>query len=189
MKLDQTRRLWIFALAVLLVPALLHHALPSKRRFNAQPWAHLRATQPDIILIGDSMVHAAIDPPLLQQQLGSGKVEMIWRGGAASAAWYLTLKNYVVASGVRPRWCCIFFYYDLLTNATFRTTATYRGFLESLMHEDEPVVRLVLGDSSAREAVSERFVSWLYPLGKGPPHFQVKIRPPVFSAALLTGPH
>jgi hypothetical protein len=138
--------LLIFALAILLVPMALNHWLPSKRSFNRQPLERLRADHPEVVLIGDSLVHAAIDPQLLQEELGDGKVDMIWRGGAASAAWYLSLKNYVVASGVRPRWCFIFFTYDLLTNAAFRTTPTYRAFLESLMHEEDPVFHEVLGD-------------------------------------------
>src|SRR5262245_48184318 len=117
MKAGHASQLIIFALAVLLVPIALNHWLPSKRPFNDQPLERLRANQPSIILIGDSLVHAAIDPRLLQKELGDGSAEMIWRGGAASAAWYLSLKNYVVASGARPRLCCFFFNYDLLTNA------------------------------------------------------------------------
>ena len=56
-------------------------------------------------------------------------VELLWNGGAASAAWYLLLKNYVVASGIHPRLVCIFFRERMLTDATFRTTPTYRRFL------------------------------------------------------------
>lgn len=188
MKLNESKRLWIFALAVLLVPVALNHALPSKRRFNPQPLARLRATQPQVVLIGDSMVHAAIDPALLQKQLGSGPVEMIWHGGASSAAWYLILKNYVVASRVRPRSCCIFFYYDLLTNATFRTTATYRGFLESLMHRDEPIMRLVLGGPSFDQDEAEQLVTWLYPLNDRRHHYQERISRFAFRMESSTGP-
>ena len=92
MKRSATVRLLFFALAILLVPLALNHALPSKTPFNRQPLERLRAARPSIVLIGDSLVHAAIDPQLLQKELRDGKVEMIWRGGAASAAWYLSLK-------------------------------------------------------------------------------------------------
>ena len=156
MKRSATVRLLFFVLAVLLVPMALNHVLPAKTRFNRQPLERLRAARPSVILIGDSLVHAAVDPQLLQKELGAGEVEMIWRGGAASAAWYLSLKNYVAASGVRPRLCCIFFTYDLLTNAAFRTTATYRSFLESLMHENEPVFFFFLGEQTARESKQRR---------------------------------
>lgn len=166
----------------------LNHVLPAKTRFNRQPLERLRAARPSVILIGDSLVHAAVDPQLLQKELGAGEVEMIWRGGAASAAWYLSLKNYVAASGVRPRLCCIFFTYDLLTNAAFRTTATYRSFLESLMHENEPVFRFVLGEQTARENPLQRIVSWLYPLNERRHHYQEKISRFAYRTESLTGP-
>ncbi|HEX4667329.1 MAG TPA: hypothetical protein VH207_12080 [Chthoniobacterales bacterium] len=189
MKRSATVRLLFFALAVLLVPMALNHTLPSKTPFNRQPLERLRAVRPGIVLIGDSLVHAAIDPQLLQKELADGKVEMIWRGGAASAAWYLSLKNYVAASGVQPRWCCIFFTYDLLTNATFRTTATYLSYLESLMHQDEPVFQLVLGDQISRENPPERLVSWLYPLTDRRHHYQEKISRFAFRTEALLGPN
>ncbi|HET6643957.1 MAG TPA: hypothetical protein VFG65_00495 [Fimbriimonadales bacterium] len=188
MKRSATVQLLIFILAILLVPMALNHTLPSKTPFNRQPLERLRADRPAIVLIGDSLVHAAIDPQLLQKELRDGKVEMIWRGGAASAAWYLSLKNYVAASGVQPRWCCIFFTYDLLTNATFRTTATYRSFLESLMDQSEPVYQLVLGDESSRENPPERLVSWLYPLTDRRHHYQEKISRFAFRTESLIGP-
>jgi hypothetical protein len=188
MKAGHVSQLVIFGLAVLLVPIGLNHWLPSKRPFNHQPLERLRANHPGIILIGDSLVHAAIDPRLLQKELGDGPVEMIWRGGAASAAWYLSLKNYVVASGVRPRWCFFFFNYDLLTNAAFRTTPTYRSFLESLMHGQDPVYHQVLGNESTRETLPQQIVSWLYPLNDRRHHYQEKISRWAFRTEALTGP-
>jgi hypothetical protein len=181
-------RLIIYILAVLLVPLALNHWLPKKRPFNRKPLERLRAERPEIILIGDSLVHAAIDPQLLQQQLGDGKVEMIWRGGAASAAWYLILKNYVVASGIKPRWVCIFFTYDLLTNAPFRTTPTYRAFLESLMHNEDPVVQRVLGDESKRDTLLQRIANWLYPLNERRHHYQEKISRFAYRTESFVGP-
>lgn len=188
MKRSATVRLLFFVLVILLVSVALNHTLPSKTPFNRQPLDRLRADRPGIVLIGDSLVHAAIDPQLLQRELGDGKVEMIWRGGAASAAWYLSLKNYLVASGVHPRWCCIFFTYDLLTNAQFRTTATYRSFLESLMHQDEPAFRLVLGDQTSQESAPQRLVSWLYPLNDRRHHYQEKISRFAYRTEAVLGP-
>ena len=53
----------------------------------------------------------------------------------------------------------------MLTDATFRTTPTYRRFLESLRHEKEPVYQSILrGDESEEENVLGRVVDWLYPL-------------------------
>ncbi len=188
MKSRHLAQLLIYILAVLLVPLLLNHWLPQKRPFNPKPLERLQAERPAIVLIGDSLVHAAIDPPLLEKELGDGRVEMIWRGGAASAAWYLSLKNYVVASGVKPRWVCIFFNYDLLTNAAFRTTATYRAFLESLMHGDDPVFHEVLGDESARRTPLQRIANRLYPLNDRRHHYQERLSRFAFRLESLAGP-
>jgi hypothetical protein len=91
------------------------------------------------------------------------QVEVLWNGGAASAAWYLLLKNYVVASGIHPRLLCIFFRERMLTDATFRTTPTYRRFLESIRREREPVYESIL-HSDAGESALDRVINWLYPL-------------------------
>lgn len=182
------KALLFFALGVLLVPMALNHWLPTKRPFNRQPLERLRADHPSIILIGDSLVHAAIDPQLLEKELGDGKVDMIWRGGAASAAWYLSLKNYVVASGVHPRWCCIFFTYDLLTNAAFRTTATYRAFLESLTHSEDPIIRQVLGGEAKQDTLLQRVVSWIYPLNDRRHHYQEKVSRLAYRVEAMAGP-
>jgi hypothetical protein len=181
-------QLLIFVLAVLLVPLGLNHWLPKKRPFNPKPIERLRAEQPAIVLIGDSLVHAAIDPQLLERELGDGKVAMIWRGGAASAAWYLILKNQVVSSGVKPRWVCIFFTYDLLTNAPFRTTATYRAYLESLMHGEDPIYQMVLGDQTKRETWLQRIATWAYPLNDRRHHYQEKISRLAFRTEASLGP-
>ena len=188
MKSRQVAQLLVFVLAILLVPLGLNHWLPKKQPFNRKPLERLRAEHPSIVLIGDSLVHAAIDPTLLEKELGMGRIAMIWRGGAASAAWYLTLKNHVVASGVKPRWVCIFFTYDLLTNASFRTTATYRAFLESLMHGEDPVCQMVLGDAAQRQTPLQRIASRLYPLNDRRHHYQEKISRFAFRTESLVGP-
>lgn len=159
-------RLWLFVALVLGLPALLNQAVPAKRPFNAKPIAQLRAKQPDLILIGDSMLDSRIDVPLLEKQLGEGRrVEALWNGGAASAGWYLMLKNYVIASEVRPRLVCIFFRDRLLTDPSFRTEGIFRGFLESTMRDDEPIARFVLGDDFGTGASAmERMVTRVYRL-------------------------
>jgi hypothetical protein len=158
-------RLTIFVAAVVLLPALISHLVPARRDFDPKPVAHLRKKQPEVVLIGDSVLGGSIDPVLFARETGVNDVELLWNGGAASAAWYLLLKNYVVASGIRPRLVCIFFRERMLTDATFRTTPTYRRFLESIRHEKEPVYRdILLKDETEEESTLGRFVDWFYPL-------------------------
>ncbi len=122
-------RLTIFVAAVILLPALISHLVPARRDFDPKPIARLRHRQPEVVLIGDSVLGGAINSSLFASKTGMRDVELLWNGGAASAAWYLLLKNYVVASGIHPRLVCIFFRERMLTDATFRTTPTYRRFL------------------------------------------------------------
>jgi len=155
----------IFVAAVVLLPALISHLIPARRDFDPKPISRLRHRQPEVVLIGDSVLGGSIDPSLFAKMTGMRDVELLWNGGAASAAWYLLLKNYVVASGIHPRLVCIFFRERMLTDATFRTTPTYRRFLESIRHEKEPVYRDILQDEEANEeSVLGRFIDWLYPL-------------------------
>jgi hypothetical protein len=159
-----TRRLLLFVFIVLAVPALISQIVPTRTKFNAKPIAQLRARQPDLVFIGDSILGSAIDPRLFEQQIGGGhRVELLWNGGAASASWYLLIKNYLLPSDVRPRLGAIFFRDRMLTDPTFRTTPTYRHYLESLMHEREPILTEVLGTDANKGPVG-RFVSMLYPL-------------------------
>jgi hypothetical protein len=125
----------------------------------------LRNKKPEVILIGDSILGSSIHPRVFEDEIGARHVELLWNGGAASAAWYLLLKNYVVASGIHPRLVCIFFRDRLLTDATFRTTPTYRRFLESIRRDQEPVFRAVLeGDAAQNRGALGRVIDWLYPL-------------------------
>ena len=154
----------IFVAAVLLLPALFSHLVPKRRDFDAKPIAHLRNKQPDVVLIGDSILGSSIDPQLFAEKTGARHVEMLWNGGAASAAWCLLLKNYVVPSEAYPRLVCIFFRDRLLTDATFRTTPTYRRFLESIRRDKEPFFRAVL-DGDEEERAMARVIAWRrYPL-------------------------
>ncbi|CAN5599055.1 hypothetical protein BH20VER3_BH20VER3_22030 [soil metagenome] len=159
-------RLTIFLAAVVLVPALVSHLIPARRDFDPKPIAKLRQKQPEVVMIGDSVLGGSIDPRLFARETGLRDVEVLWNGGAASAAWYLLLKNYVVASGIHPRLVCIFFRERMLTDATFRTTPTYRRFLESLRQRREPVYQSILhGDEEERGPLG-RAVDWLYPLNE-----------------------
>ena len=162
----ETKRLWLFVLIVLGIPALVSQLVPTKRHFDAEPIAVLQAEKPDVVLIGDSMLDSRIDAQQLQDELGDHhRVEILWNGGAASACWYLMLKNYVVASGIHPKRCCIFFRDRLLTDASFRTGGIFRSYFESLMHEEEPAVRAVLGKRFAPEEKGlARVMTFLYPI-------------------------
>ena len=164
LRTKESWRLLIFVAVVLIVPAVASHLVPMKTHFDAKPIARLRAKKPDIVILSDSMVDNGLDSELLGKLLDGRRVELLWYGGAASASWYFRLKNYIVASGIRPELVCIFFRDRVLTDPRFRTEGTYRSKLEAAMHEDEPIYRLVLGQHLAGDGDLRRWVDGLYPL-------------------------
>ena len=183
----ETRRLLFFVSVVVALPVLANHSLPVRGQFDARPLQRLRATQPQVVLISDSTLDNGVDPDLMQQSLGGRKVELLWHGGAASASWYLTLKNYVVASGTGPALVCVLFRDRMLTEPAFRTTGPYRGKIETQMHESEPVVDLVLGAGASGRVSRARWVDTIFPLNKRRHVQQEKIERTVFRWVAASG--
>ena len=162
MKMTEKGRLWLFIVLVAFVPALFNQLVPAKSRFDGKPIARLRAKQPALVLIGDSMLGSRIDPELLEKELHR-PVAILWNGGAGSAWWYLVFKNYILAADIHPKAVCIFFRDRLLTSGTLRTTGIYRRPLERAMHNNEPAIRLVLGESTVAGTGLEKWATLLYP--------------------------
>jgi hypothetical protein len=70
----------------------------------------LQAEKPDYIAIGNSMVFSRLGmTPEEMNGLTGRKFSFIFRGGSTPAAWYLTLKHVVAASGIHPRLVFFFF--------------------------------------------------------------------------------
>ena len=183
----ETARLLFFASVVIGVPALLNQVLPAKKHFDSRPLERLRSRQPQVVLISDSTLDNGVDPALMTNELGGRRVELLWHGGAASASWYLMLKNYVIASGVRPELVCILFRDRTLSEPAFRTTGPYRSEIESEMHEEEPVYRLVLGEGSTPKHRVERWVERVFPLSATRHAHQEKIERTVSRWIAATG--
>ncbi len=105
--------------------------------FRPEPIEDLRRLEPDYVIIGDSMA-GRIDVARLTKLSGS-TVAPLLLNATGSAYWYLVFKNYVVASGIRPKWVIVFFRDTNLTDPLFRLTGEYRGTLDpvALDREDE----------------------------------------------------
>jgi hypothetical protein len=86
--------------------------------FNPDPISDLARLKPGYVVIGDSMA-GRIDAPRLGQ-LSGRPVAPLLQAGSGSAYWYLALKNWIVASGIRPRVVFIFFRDTNLTDVLFR---------------------------------------------------------------------
>ena len=70
----------------------------------------LRAEQAEYVAIGNSMIFSRLGmTPEEMNRLTGRKFSFLLRGGSTPAAWYLTLKNVVAASGVHPKLVFFFF--------------------------------------------------------------------------------
>jgi hypothetical protein len=106
--------------------------------FDANRIPDLQRLQPGYVIIGDSMAGTRIDERRLAE-LAHRPVAPLLQPGSGSAFWYLALKNWVIASGVKPRMVLIFFRDTNLTDLMFRLDEQYRWSLDLAagVREDE----------------------------------------------------
>ena len=136
-------------------------------RFPFDRMAHYRT---EVVVIGDSMAGTRIDPAILEQ-LSGRRVFAILHPGSGSAVWYLALKNWVIASGVRPRAVFIFFRDANLTDLMFRmdTAMTDRVALDAEPDLNEAIGSHVgewrLKATTATESIyhADRARLWMVP--------------------------
>jgi hypothetical protein len=130
------------AAAIHPVPNLQPTYLPSlegpreRAPFDASRPAELARMQPDFVVIGDSMAGSRIDPAVFTRVSGRSIAPLLY-AGSGPAWWYLVLKNWVVASGIRPKAVVIFFRDTNLTNVLFRIDATWSLDTAALAREDD----------------------------------------------------
>lgn len=102
--------------------------------FDRFPFDRMAHYRPELVIIGDSMAGTRIDPAVLER-LSGRRVFAILHPGSGSAFWYLALKNWVLASGVRPRCVFIFFRDTNLTDVMFRLDTT---IMDRVALDEEP---------------------------------------------------
>lgn len=128
-------------LAIFVVPMLLSPNLepPLTQRT-------VMSIEPDIIMIGNSMLESRIDTQHLSNILDGKTIIAMVDGGLASAAWYLRLKNYVAAADVNPATVFIFFRDDALTKPKLSTGGRKHWELKKLMSDDEDIYYSVIAN-------------------------------------------
>lgn len=119
------------------LPAL--EAARERIAFRPGPIADLQTLKPSYVFIGDSMLGTRIDPGYLAGLTGQD-VALLARAGTGSAYWYLAFKNYLIASGMRPK-VTFFFFRDLnMTDPLFRLTGPYRWSIDEVAEAREPAL-------------------------------------------------
>ena len=99
--------------------------------------ARIEANKPEMILIGNSFLAAAVDADTLSRLTGR-RCMMLKRPGSASACWYLLLKNVLRPARHVPQVVLVYFIDNDLTLPAFRTSGRDKSLrLEPLSTPDE----------------------------------------------------
>jgi hypothetical protein len=155
--------------------------------FDAGRVGDLARMNPDLVVIGDSMAGSRIDPALLTRLTGRLTAPLLY-AGSGPAWWYLALKNWVIASGIRPHGVIVFFRDTNLTSVLFRIDATWA--LDTAAHDREDELNAVVAlrrgspfyrvrDGIDRGYQAEQARRWIEPVaGAWPARLLVPYRKP-----------
>lgn len=113
--------------------------------FDPKPIEELKALNPGAVIIGDSMA-GRVDPVRLGELIDNRPVATLVAPATGSGWGYLAFKNYVVASGIRPKWVFVFVRDTTLTDPMFRLLEPYRSKLDMVAHDVEPELNEVVGN-------------------------------------------
>lgn len=109
------------------LPAL---GTPRAVGFHGSRITELQRLNPGWVVIGDSMAGTRIDERRLGELAGR-PVAPLLHAGSGPVFWYLALKNWVIASGIKPRVVFIFFRDTNLTNLMFRLDPQFRWAVDT----------------------------------------------------------
>jgi hypothetical protein len=107
--------------------------------FDPDPVEQLAELRPGYVVIGDSMAGTRIHTTRLSELAGTTATPIL-QAGSGPAFWYLALKNWVIASGARPKVVFIFFRDTNLTDVMFRLDDAFRWNIDRVAGEREPEV-------------------------------------------------
>lgn len=119
--------------------ALVDHSEKSNQIQKERYLKALNNYQPEIVLIGNSMLTEGIDQRMFTSY-SSKKTMNISLGGSATAWWYLMVKNVIAESKVKPKVVVIFFRDMFLTRPDYRVDGKYRLYINSLANDQEPLL-------------------------------------------------
>lgn len=161
---------------VLGLPVLFAHGVSARRAFDDAPLRLLRKTQPEIVLLGDSMLETRIDPPTLHRVSGR-RCHVLAQPGTSSAVWYLEMKNILAPLDPPPRTVLVFFRSRQLTLPAHRTAGRYRKTIESFMQGGEPLFEKLTGEPGQEaESWLDRLSLAVYPVQKRREAAQLKMQ-------------
>jgi hypothetical protein len=118
----------------------------TRKSFRTRPIEELQYGNPEWVFIGDSMLGTRIEPQLLGEISGTGNRNVMFLLQAASgpAWWYLSFKNYLIPSGVKPRATFFFFRDTNMTDTLFRLQNHLGEALDEVARDREPALDAII---------------------------------------------
>lgn len=121
----------------------------------------LNEEQPEILLLGDSMLESAVDESIAGKQLDK-KIHMLSIPGTASAIWYLIIKNSVLVADHQPEYLILFFRDSMITTPGYRVVGRYLDMVDELA---SPADKLLIERAYINQmTLLERFMDAYMPL-------------------------
>jgi hypothetical protein len=119
----------------------------------------LNEKQPDMFLIGDSMLAAAVNEDAVTDQLDKS-IHMAGLPGTASTIWYAMIKNNIVVAEHRPEYLIIFFRDSLMTVPGYRVTGRYLELVDEFAAPTDTVLieRAYINQMTPLERFTEAYV-------------------------------
>jgi hypothetical protein len=96
----------------------------------------IETERPEVVLLGNSILDTAVDADAFGGASGARALKL-WSGGAASAWWYVVMKNVVTGHPQRPRVAIVCFRDHYLTEPAFRTRGDYKLEIDLFAGRDE----------------------------------------------------
>ncbi len=123
-------------------------SLENPAQMKAAYLAELNSYQPEIVLLGNSMVGRNVNHMLLQSLL-KRKVSKFALGGSSSRWWYLMTKNVIVKASPAPKVMVLFFRDQFLTDPKFRLNSANQLMNEYFYEGEELLVEELSYDAAS----------------------------------------
>jgi hypothetical protein len=117
-----------------------------RKGFRTEPIERLQAVNPAWVFIGDSMLGTRIHPELLREISSDGTrhAEFLFQAASGPAWWYLSFKNHLIPSGVKPRMTFFFFRDSNMTDTLFRLQNQLGEALDEVARDREPALDAIV---------------------------------------------
>lgn len=133
-------------LFVLLAPGLIKRPY-DKESFYKGPLREIRREKPEFVFLGNSLLGTRILESKLEKLLGGRKVYLLKEGGTYTAIWYLKFKNYLVASGVKPKAVFVFFRREEIMKPSMNIDRKFLRSIQRVSLDEEPVYDRVINSN------------------------------------------